>query len=116
MFDSVRLGLERLAGRCDRLFFAPADVPLFSADTLDALLRAGDGVFCPTYRGKRGHPVLIPSRFISGILAYDGDRGLAGALEAVGGAAQVEVPDAGILLDADTQEDYRRLLSFGEDL
>ena len=40
MFDSVCIGLRYLRGKCDRVLFTPVDIPLFTAATVRALLRA----------------------------------------------------------------------------
>ena len=119
MFDSARLGLAALEGRCDRFFFLPADVTLFSTLTLRLLVAAMDqqraGVARPTYGGKSGHPVLIDGHWIGSILQDDGRDGMRGALarlEEKTAAISVSVPDLGILLDADTPEDYEMLRAY----
>ena len=40
MFDSVKIGLEYLMDKCDRVLFTPVDVPLFTAETVRRLLDA----------------------------------------------------------------------------
>lgn len=116
MFSSVALGIEYFMGKCDRLFILPCDIPAFSERTLSAMLKLMDAakatIIKPTYGGRSGHPVLISSAVFRSILDYGGERGLAGAIEAFGGAAVVAVSDRGILLDADTQQDYERLVEY----
>jgi len=108
MLDSVRLGLARLEGRCERFFFTPGDVPLFLPETLKALLAEENVPLVPVHDGQRGHPVLLPAALIPAIRAYGGPGGLRGALEGLGGLRETPVDDPGVLLDADTPEDYRR--------
>jgi CTP:molybdopterin cytidylyltransferase MocA len=55
--------------------------------------------------------VLVRKSVWSRILSYRGDGGLKGALQA-GPQAFVEAAHEGILLDADTPEDFRRLRAF----
>lgn len=54
--------------------------------------------------------MLIDCSLIPRILAYEGENGLAGALDSLGCAAELELDAPEILLDADTPEQYERLL------
>lgn len=110
MFASVKLGLRRLAGRCDRLLFTPADVCLYGEGTARALMASSELLCRPSCNGRRGHPVLIDCSLIPQILAYEGGNGLAGALDSLGCAAELELDAPEILLDADTPEQYETLL------
>lgn len=112
MFDSAKIGFDYLKGRCDRILFTPADVPFFTEETVSMLLKAQGELVCPSLRGVTGHPILISASLLSGILSYQGYGGLKGALEHSGvKAVEVPVDDAGIVMDADTKEDYERLVN-----
>ena len=115
MFDSAALGLNYLKDKCGRILFTPVDVPLFEASTARALIDSGAELACPVCDGKRGHPILIASRLVDGILAYNGDGGLGKAMAACG-ETMIEIPvnDPGSLRDADTPEDYKALLGMYE--
>lgn len=111
MFDSVKIGLEYLKNMVDVILFTPVDVPLFSASTVEALLARDAKIAMPTYFGEIGHPIKIDSSLVDSILAYSGNCGLKGALDNCGvEISKVEVNDPGILHDADTPEDYTKLL------
>lgn len=113
MFDSAKIGLQYIQGKCDRVFFTPVDVPLFTAKTLEALLQSNAEIACPVCDGLRGHPIMLSDRVIERILCDSGDSGLHGALSRCGIPEQlVPVPDAGILRDVDTPEDYKTLLEY----
>lgn len=113
MFDSARLGLSYFAGRCSRLFFTPADVPLFTHLTVRKLLEAEGALIVPVCAGRRGHPILLSSSLIPPLLADGGEGGLRGALERCAAyETPVEVSDGGILRDADTPAAYRALLDY----
>lgn len=113
MFDSVKIGLSYLAGKCDAVLFTPVDIPLFTVNTVRALLESGSGLACPMCSGRTGHPILICSNYFEDILADSGEGGLKGALERCGCTMKrVPVKDAGTLYDADTPEDYSRLLNY----
>lgn len=111
MFDSARIGLSYLQNKCERILFTPVDIPLFTACTISALLECTEGLVCPVCRGRRGHPILIAAELVGTLLADTGEGGLQGAMERCGvKVKELEVDDSGILLDADTPEDYRQLL------
>ena len=117
MFCSAVIGFRRLLGRADRVFFLPADVPLFSADTLRALSacmdRTGCGVVKPRCAGRAGHPILLDAALLPALLAFAGGGGLRRAIESTGCRAEtLELSDAGMTLDADRPEDYERLCAF----
>ncbi len=113
MFDSVRIGLDYLQDKCDSVLLTPVDIPLFTAKTVTSLLNSGEHLACPECDGQTGHPILIHASLIPGILKDSGERGLQGALER-SGAEMVHVPveDPGTLHDADTPEDYSKLLEY----
>lgn len=116
MFRSVKLGI----GACldedgapsddDRIFITPCDIPLVSTHTIDALLAASGDACVPTVNGKQGHPLCLSRRVLERIVAYEGDGGLRGALRSLSlEPVSVPVDDPGILVDADTPEDYAQL-------
>jgi putative nucleotidyltransferase with HDIG domain len=114
MFDSVKLGLERLRDSCDYFFFQPADIPLFKPLTLVMMMQEAQNgqneIILPRFAGKRGHPILISSTLIDSIMAHDGQWGMKGALAMSGGRRfEIDVPDPGILMDADSPADYEAL-------
>lgn len=113
MFDSAKIGLSYLQKKCDAIFFTPVDVPLFTVKTLEKLKETKAPVVKPVCNGKGGHPLLIRKEVLPSILAYDGDMGLKGALNHMDQEIRnVPVADEGILYDADTPEDYKKLLVY----
>lgn len=111
MFDSAKLGLAYLAGNCDRILCAPVDIPLYTASTVAALLQTGAELACPVFRGQTGHPLLMSDSVAKTILIDSGEDGLRGAISRCGvEISRVAVDDEGILHDADTPQDYRKLL------
>ena len=113
MFDSACMGLRYLQDKCGQVLFTPVDIPLFTAATVQALLRSGERLAVPACDGETGHPTLIGAELIGRILAYDGEGGLQGALQQCGAEMRaVPVADRGILHDADTPADYESLLRY----
>ncbi|MDK9706155.1 MAG: NTP transferase domain-containing protein [Desulforhopalus sp.] len=109
MYSSVRLAAGHFL-RVDGLFILPVDIPLVRSATIAALLAAFDGktLVTPTFAGKAGHPPLLPGRLLKRILTYEGRGGLRALLEKEPGR-EIAVWDRGILLDADTAEDFAAL-------
>lgn len=113
MFDSVKIGLNYLQDKCDRVLFTPVDVPLFTAYTVRALIESDEPLASPRCQGKRGHPISISAKLIPEILADEGSMGLKGAMERCSASlAFIEVDDLGTLKDADTPEDFSALLDY----
>lgn len=113
MFDTVKIGLDYVKERCDRVFVTPVDVPLFSEMTLRAELEAEASVVIPISDGISGHPILLDAGILPEILAHTGERGLRGAVDASRAECiKVSVADEGSTQDADTQEDYRQLREY----
>jgi CTP:molybdopterin cytidylyltransferase MocA len=116
MFYSVKAGVRSLPGDIDGFFLLPADRCAVRPGTLEKLIAAfilseGKSVIYPVYKGKRGHPPLIPYRYAEGVKSYDGGDGMKGYLSAYP-CAEVEIDDPGILIDMDTPEDYATLLRY----
>lgn len=113
MFDSVKIGLGYLQGKCDRVLFTPVDIPLFTAGTVHALLDSDAPLACPTCQGQTGHPIAISASLFDRILADGGEQGLKGAVERCGAAMrEIPVDDPGTLHDADTPADFSALVDY----
>jgi CTP:molybdopterin cytidylyltransferase MocA len=121
MFRSAGIGLLYMKDKAQRLFFLPGDVPLFEARTLSCMIermeKTGAPLVIPAYKGRKGHPILLESRIVPALLDYKGGGGLKGAITTLGSAVHImDVNDEGVLLDADSPEDYRRILRYAEQL
>ena len=118
--DAALEALLRAAGcevtvcrrEADGWVIALADMPSIHPATITAVaqaLAAGAPLAAPTFEGRRGHPVGISARFVSELLALDGD---AGARELMMTHKQeivlLDGDDAGVLLDIDRREDLPR--------
>ncbi len=113
MFDSVKIGLRYLQGKCDRILFTPVDVPLFTAGTVKTILDSGADLACPMCDGRQGHPILIADRLIPEILADCGEQGLKGAMDRCSvPLLRIDVEDPGTIHDADTPEDFSALVDY----
>ena len=109
LMDSVRTGLHYLQGKCSRVVFTPVNVPMFTPDTLQALLDTAGEIVIPSWQGRGGHPIVLADEMIPRILGYAGENGLRGALECLP-RTWVDVPDRGILASAHDEEELNRHL------
>ena len=90
----------------------PGDMPMVKPETLQAVAQALDQhtVAYAQYRGRRGHPVGFAAELFSELATLSGDEG-ARRLLARYPAHGVEVDDAGVLIDIDTEADLAGLRS-----
>lgn len=106
MFSSIRAGVRHVG--TDRFFIALADMPLISPEIyrrLALLPTSGPSATRPFFRGKKGHPVLLPSVVIDKILHFDDSHTMQDALQGIP-ITRLEVDDQRVIRDIDTPEDY----------
>lgn len=121
MLVSAKLGLAAAQQNCDAVMLLPADIPLFSQQTVALLCSSMTSAPCevvsPVCNGKKGHPILINCNIVDKLVAFSGDNGLKGAIATLGFDHRlVEVDDLGVLLDADHPEDYLRLQRYAAEM
>lgn len=109
MYSSICAAVRALP-KVDGFFLLPVDIPLIRPATLATLIAAFDGraVVLPRFEEETGHPPLLPAHLTQAILKYDGQGGLQGFFTSRNKKEikTVRVWDRGILLDADTPEDF----------
>ena len=103
MFSSVIKGFKHTEG--DKVFIIPGDYPLVSHDVYKSLLEINENIVIPTYKGIKGHPVLMSKKMISFLHSATGISNLREFISEQG-FATLEVDCPGILMDIDTPEDY----------
>jgi molybdenum cofactor cytidylyltransferase len=108
MFSSVKAGLAQV--RAPRVFLLPGDHPLIGVPVYQRMLSSPGDIVIPTFRGRKGHPVLLSSALIPDILAQPEDATLREYVERKRYEA-LPVDDEGILIDLDTMEDYHTVLT-----
>lgn len=104
------------SGIPDAIVLCLVDHPAFQAATVRALIATFEStnapVVVPMHEGKRGHPVLIASPLYAPLLALAPGEGANRVIRAWREQTeQVEVPDAGILVDVDDEAAYQSLQS-----
>jgi CTP:molybdopterin cytidylyltransferase MocA len=119
MMESARIGLsmaQSWAG-LEAIFVLPGDMPAIQGRTCEALIRCmrlnSAKVVIPVYKGEAAHPPLIHADCLDYLIGRRGGGGLKAALGAFAdGTVCLPVEDRGCVLDADTPEDYKRLLDY----
>ncbi len=107
MLSSIQAGLREATG--DPILVMPGDMPYVEPGTVASLLRSygeGGGIVSPRFRGKRGHPVLIPGHYREEILrAADGVTLHEILQEHASERVEVDVYDRGVVRDVDIPSD-----------
>jgi molybdenum cofactor cytidylyltransferase len=118
MLGSVRRGIRALPADCDAALVALGDQPTLRPELVTALVEsaAGGSIVVPLFRGRRGHPVLVPSRLFGEVLTRFDGVGLRGLL-ATHGEDVVELPagDEWVLHDVDDPDAYRAAVALNSD-
>ena len=114
--SSLQAGLRFLPNHAPAVLFSPVDHPLFSAATVETLIRgfveSGAPLVVPAFEGWRGHPVLFSRAVFPELLEENLPEGARTVVRRyLHERLQLSVNDPGILADIDTQEDYRRHFS-----
>jgi len=116
MLTSVKIGIRSLPP-CDAFFLLPGDMPAVDQSTFCALsavmLKTNALAVFPAIDGHRRHPPLISGAFKDKILAFEGEGGLQAVWRQYDtDMVSVPVEDTGCRIDADTMEDYSRLVQY----
>lgn len=111
MFDSAKIGFSVIQTQCERTFFTPVDIPLFTDDTVSRMMETEAAVVKPVYRESVGHPILISCELLPEIMEHGEQEGLRQAIvQCSEDIRLVAVEDEGILYDADTPKEYQKLV------
>lgn len=110
MAGSVKAGLARLPDDLDGVVVCLGDMPALTAAHLRQIVGAfdpveGRAICVPTFRGRRGNPVLLASRFFPEMRELSGDAGARGLIRRHGElVCEVPMDDDAVLTDVDTDE------------
>lgn len=112
---SIQKGVEATDPNCNGILIALADQPFIQSRTINVLIEAfhekGEKIIVPSFRGKRGHPVIFPKKFREELLRLIGDEGGKTILRRHPEEIQVvSVKASGVIRDIDTPRDYRKEL------
>ncbi|OLC58034.1 MAG: hypothetical protein AUH85_01635 [Chloroflexi bacterium 13_1_40CM_4_68_4] len=112
MLSSIQVGLASVDW-ADAYLVIPADMPYVTADTVREIVErqscTSGGIVSPKHRGKRGHPVALPSRLRDEVLAEGTEHTLHDVIKRHATEREdLEVDDPGVIRDVDTMEDLQR--------
>jgi molybdenum cofactor cytidylyltransferase len=114
-YSSVIAGLDAIdRAEVDGMLLALVDAPLFSTDTVRAIVarfaETGASVVRAVRGSEHGHPVLIARALFEPLRRSDPSRGAKPIVRAhASERGDVTVDDPGAFVDVDTPEDYARL-------
>jgi molybdenum cofactor cytidylyltransferase len=111
MLSSVICGFRTLPEEAKAALIFLADQPQIPSPVTDLVIetwqKSGKGIVIPTFNGRRGHPVLIETRYKTEIEKLDPEKGLRVLAEKFkNDVYEVECSIPEILRDIDTPEDY----------
>ncbi len=113
MSSSIRTGVRAADARSDGFLIVLGDQPFVASATLDTLIaRRNDSnarILIPTYKGRRGNPVLLDRSLSEEVQLITGDQGCRAIFgRHTQGILEVPVDDPGILVDLHTPEQIAR--------
>lgn len=112
MLSSAICGFRALPGETKAALIFLGDQPQIPPQVTDLVIKAwiqsGKGIVMPTFNGRRGHPVLIETRYKAEIEQLDPEKGLRTLSEKfIDDVYEVECIIPEILRDIDTPEEYQ---------
>ncbi|MGA2315537.1 MAG: molybdenum cofactor cytidylyltransferase [Thermodesulfobacteriota bacterium] len=110
---SIRRGLQAIHPSCHGILIALGDQPFLKTRTVNALIHAFDrgkgGIIVPSFRGRRGHPVIFHKRYKKELWSLKGDVGGRSIIERHPEDVRVvHLKSEGVVMDIDTWQDYNR--------
>lgn len=115
MLTSIHVGLTALeSGPAQGALIMPADHPLVHEQTISGIVvhwrTQPDRIWVPSYKRRRGHPILVPRAWWPALLSEKGERGLRSFLDRhAENLEYFNVDDPGIRIDIDDQANYLEL-------
>jgi molybdenum cofactor cytidylyltransferase len=110
MFSSIQVGVATANG--DALVVLPGDMPYVRPETVRAVIakyRERPAIVSPRYKGKRGHPVVMPLSLRDEIATTAPTANLHEVIKHhQDERVDLDVDDAGVVRDVDTPADLER--------
>jgi len=111
MLSSVQCGFRNINDGTAAVLVFQGDQPLITPEVteliIDKFRNGSKGILMPSYKKRRGHPLLISRKYFGEIENLDSNKGLRALSEIFStDVEEVEVDDAAILRDFDTFEEY----------
>ena len=112
MSTSIKKGIRSIHPSSNGILIALGDQPFLKTRTVNALIRVfgqgKDGIIIPSFRGRRGHPVIFHRRYKKELVNLKGDMGGRSIIERYPEDVRVvPVKSIGVVKDIDTWQDYK---------
>ena len=116
MSASLIAGIEHVDSKARWVMVALADQPLIDKDTYNRLIEGAlgcdMGIILPTYRSKRGNPVIFSIKYKDELLGLEGDLGGREILRKhPDDILEVAVGSEGVTIDINNLDDYYSCLN-----
>jgi molybdenum cofactor cytidylyltransferase len=111
MSTSIRRGIQAIRPGCRGILIGLGDQPFLKTRTINVLIHAFDQgkgrIIIPSFRGRRGHPVIFHRKYKRELLNLEGDVGGRSVIERHPEDVRVvPVRSIGVVRDVDTWQDY----------
>lgn len=111
MSTSIIAGLNLVSSQAQAVMLALGDQPLVDSQTINRLIAEfhshDKGIAVPTYKGKRGNPVVFAIKYKPELLELKGDIGGREIIKRhPDDILEVAVDSESVITDIDTEEDY----------
>ncbi|HEV8378727.1 MAG TPA: nucleotidyltransferase family protein [Tepidisphaeraceae bacterium] len=112
MLNSIRCGLRALPG-CDAVMILLGDQQGIRSELVGEMVKIFEttnvSIIVPTYRGRRGHPILFAGKYCDEVQKRFDGVGLRGLLSAHPEQVhEMKVDDPAVLADVDNPQEYQR--------
>lgn len=116
MSTSIIAGLILADPTSKAVMLALGDQPLVESGTInqiiDAFNKNDKGIAVPTYRGKRGHPIIFDIKYKAELMELEGDIGGREIIKNhPDDVLEVAVDSESVISDIDTEDDYQSQVS-----
>lgn len=113
MSTSIKRGLQAIHTNSHGILIALGDQPYLKTRTVNALIRTFNqgrgGIIIPSFRGKRGHPIIFHKKYKEELLDLKGDVGGKSVIERHPKDIKVvSIRSEGVIKDIDTLQDYEK--------
>lgn len=117
---SLKTGLSHVSTLSSAAIFILGDQPLITSAIIDRLVdsyqQSKSKIVLPTYKGRRGNPVIMNRSLFPELMMLTGDTGGRELIRKYHKfVTEVEMNDKAVIGDIDTDEDYQRLMSNGRE-
>jgi molybdenum cofactor cytidylyltransferase len=116
MSTSLITGLKQLSTRAQRVMVALCDQPFIEKKTYNRLIEesldSGKGIIVPTYKAKRGNPIIFSINYKDELMGLEGDVGGKEILRRhPDDVLEVAVDSESIYINLNTMDDYDSALN-----